>query len=195
MLRATDTRSSHPHPFKGGSTVSPAWLRDSSRPAIASLLGVCTAPAPAPTVTTTTSTKTGCLTPDPFVAMGGGTCYNGGWLPPGMSIPGGTTAPAPAPAPTSTGTATCTTPDPFASIPNMVGMCVNGGWIPLSVHTGTARLSSTGTWKITGDDGITYVPAAPLDSSLNGVRVSFAGVVQGTAGGQTLIQILKIARL
>ena len=28
-----------------------------------------------------------CATPDPFVSLGGGTCYNGGWLPPGMSPP------------------------------------------------------------------------------------------------------------
>jgi hypothetical protein len=25
----------------------------------------------------------GCITPDPFVAFGGGTCVNGGWFPPG----------------------------------------------------------------------------------------------------------------
>ena len=31
--------------------------------------------------------------------MGGGTCYNGGWLPPGMAPPQ-SPAPAPAPAPT-----------------------------------------------------------------------------------------------
>jgi len=28
---------------------------------------------------------TGCATPDPFVALGGGTCVNGGWLPPGIA--------------------------------------------------------------------------------------------------------------
>jgi len=27
------------------------------------------------------------VTPDPFVVLGGGTCVNGGWLPPGMVIP------------------------------------------------------------------------------------------------------------
>ena len=29
----------------------------------------------------------GCVTPDPFANMGGGTCWNGGWLPPGMAPP------------------------------------------------------------------------------------------------------------
>src|SRR5690348_17208212 len=33
-----------------------------------------------------------CSTPDPFVAIGGGTCVNGGWLPPGMVAPS-TTSP------------------------------------------------------------------------------------------------------
>jgi hypothetical protein len=58
-----------------------------------------------------------CATPDPFASLGGGTCVNGGWLPPGMA----------APAPTPTG---CAIPDPFASIPGMYGVCINGGWVP-----------------------------------------------------------------
>jgi hypothetical protein len=29
---------------------------------------------------------TTCGTPDPFVILGGGTCYNGDWLPPGMLL-------------------------------------------------------------------------------------------------------------
>jgi hypothetical protein len=73
-----------------------------------------------------------CSTPDPFASLGGGTCYNGGWLPPGMSPPA--TDPSPPPA---TSTTTCTTPDPFASIGG--GTCVNGGWLP----PGMAAPSST----------------------------------------------------
>lgn len=61
----------------------------------------------------------GCVTPDPFVALGGGTCSNGGWYPPGMS------APAPPPSPTPGG---CLTPDPFVVLGG--GRCVNGGWYP-----------------------------------------------------------------
>ena len=38
-------------------------------------------------VTLGTAIITTCSTPDPFSSLGGGTCYNGGWLPPGMVPP------------------------------------------------------------------------------------------------------------
>ncbi len=66
----------------------------------------------------------GCTTPDPFVALGGGTCVGGGWFPPGA-------APAPAPSPTPTPSPTsggCVTPDPFVALGG--GTCVGGGWFP-----------------------------------------------------------------
>ncbi len=74
-----------------------------------------------------------CTTPDPFAAMGGGTCVNGGWLPPGMSAGPITPAPtpvipAPIPAPPGNGTTGCTTPDPYVSLGG--GTCANGGWLP-----------------------------------------------------------------
>jgi endonuclease/exonuclease/phosphatase family metal-dependent hydrolase len=69
--------------------------------------------------------QTGCATPDPFTALGGGTCYNGGWFPPGMPIPGRPVAtPSPAPA----APAGCATPDPFTALGG--GTCYNGGWFP-----------------------------------------------------------------
>jgi len=45
---------------------------------------------PSTTSTTTTQPVYGgsCATPDPFVVLGGGTCYQGTWYPPGMPIPG-----------------------------------------------------------------------------------------------------------
>ena len=68
----------------------------------------------------------GCATPDPFVALGGGTCFNGGWLPPGVAPPSGDAAPPPPPPPPAqTG---CATPDPFVALGG--GTCVNGGWLP-----------------------------------------------------------------
>jgi hypothetical protein len=72
----------------------------------------------------------GCATPDPFASMGGGTCHNGGWLPPGMAPPsGGTTTPTiPPPSLPPPGTTGCSTPDPFASMGG--GVCYNGGWLP-----------------------------------------------------------------
>jgi hypothetical protein len=42
--------------------------------------------APPPSTPPPPPAPTGCTTPDPFVVLGGGTCYNGGWLPPGMVI-------------------------------------------------------------------------------------------------------------
>ena len=70
----------------------------------------------------------GCTTSDPFTSLGGGTCVNGGWLPPGMTPPGvnPTLPPLPAPPPPSSGD--CTTPDPFAALGG--GTCANGGWWP-----------------------------------------------------------------
>ena len=61
-----------------------------------------TVPAPTPTTPPPPPPQNGdgtCATPDPFAAMGGGTCYQGGWLPPGISPP--TPPPAP-PTPTPT---------------------------------------------------------------------------------------------
>ena len=66
-------------------------------------------------------TPGGCTTPDPFVALGGGTCVNGGWYPPGMGAP----VPTPPPPPVPGG---CITPDPFVALGG--GRCINGGWYP-----------------------------------------------------------------
>ena len=95
-----------------------------------------TAPPPPPP-----PPPTGCTTPDPFTAIGGGTCVNGGWVP-GTSGSGGTTGGCTTPSPgtgwtcvnggwlppTSGGTSGgCTTPAPGAG-----WTCVNGGWLPPS---------------------------------------------------------------
>jgi hypothetical protein len=51
--------------------------------------------------------------PDPFLASGGGTCINGGWVP------------------NSSPAASCGgLPDPFVAIGG--GVCINGGWVPLT---------------------------------------------------------------
>jgi glucose/arabinose dehydrogenase len=94
------------------------------------------APPPAPTPTqpapsTPPPANTGCTTPDPFVSMGGGTCYNGGWLPPGLAPPAPpqpSTPPPSTPPPGPPPASTCSTPDPFASLGG--GTCYNGGWLP-----------------------------------------------------------------
>lgn len=83
---------------------------------------------PTPTQTPT-PTPISCLTPDPFVALGGGRCVNGGWYPPGMNISTPTPTPTPLPLPTpSPAPGSCSTPDPFVAMGG--GRCVNGGWLP-----------------------------------------------------------------
>ena len=98
-----------------------------------------------------------CVTPDPFVAFGGGTCVNGGWffpdmtLPPPLPVPGGCITPDPfvafgggtcvsggwfppgvtAPPPPPPVPGGCITPDPFVAFGG--GTCVNGGWYPPGV--------------------------------------------------------------
>ena len=85
-----------------------------------------------------------CSTSDPFVSLGGGTCCNGGWLPPGLTCAGAPTQPPPSeppptepppsppsppPGPTPPpSSASCSTGDPFASLGG--GTCCNGGWLP-----------------------------------------------------------------
>jgi hypothetical protein len=73
----------------------------------------------------------GCATSDPFVALGGGTCLNGGWFPPGMLPAPGNVAPVTPPAIPSGGAGGCVTPDPFSTIPGLHGLCVSGGWYPV----------------------------------------------------------------
>jgi glucose/arabinose dehydrogenase len=119
-----------PDPFLsigGGTCVNGNWLPPTGTPEPAP-------PAPpdpaTPLPTPPPPGNASCTTPDPFVALGGGTCVNGDWLPPG-SVPAPdpaltpTPTPTPAPPPASGG---CDTPDPFASLGG--GTCVNGGWLP-----------------------------------------------------------------
>ena len=132
--------------------------------------------------------------------MGGGTCYNGGWLPPGMPIPGGgsaspTTTPPPPP---PSGVTACPGTDPFVGVDGLVGLCKDGNWLPIQGQTGTVRFNSTrGAWTIVGDDGVTYLPLTTLDSSLQirGLRVFFAGVPQGMQNGMMMMQMIKVSAL
>ncbi|HUR19674.1 MAG TPA: hypothetical protein VMZ90_02620 [Vicinamibacterales bacterium] len=128
--------------------------------------------------TIASSTRSGgCATPDPFTVIGGGTCHNGGWLPPGIPAPapppplpspnpGGCVTPDPfvalgggvcigggwrpptAPPPPPPPPTGCITPDPFISIPGMAGICINGGWNP------TTLVTVTGTMRFVAADGV-----------------------------------------
>ena len=86
-------------------------------------------PTPTPTAPPSASS---CTTPDPFAAFGGGTCYQGGWLPPGITPPAPPTTPRlhrrrrRRQTPPTGGT--CVTPDPFTALGG--GTCYQGGWLP-----------------------------------------------------------------
>ena len=78
-----------------------------------------------------------CTIADPFVVLGGGTCVDGNWLPPGMAPgPGPTT-----PFPVDPGAAPCKPPDPFSSLGG--GTCVNGNWYPPGMLVPAPPPSST----------------------------------------------------
>lgn len=77
-----------------------------------------------------------CATNDPFAELGGGSCLNGAWLPPGYTPPTDGTVNMPV-FDNGTQSAGCTTKDPYASLGG--GSCVGGGWLPpgMSLPTGT----------------------------------------------------------
>jgi hypothetical protein len=104
-----------------------------------------------------------CATPDPFTALGGGSCHAGNWFPPGHpgpSAPSSTPAPQ-APAVTTAppaGDHSCATDDPFREIPGLVGLCRAGGWTPWP------GISTSATVQLVTDDG--YVVLATDDGSV-----------------------------
>ena len=116
-----------PDPFAsigGGTCVDGGWIPGGMT---ASPLVVLPAPvSPTSSVSVPVTSSVGCTIPDPFVAIGGGTCVNGGWIPGHTATTSALTTTSSPTAPTSSGA--CTIPDPFVSIGG--GVCVNGGWIP-----------------------------------------------------------------
>lgn len=118
--------------------------------------------------------------------MGGGTCYNGGWLPPGMAIPGGTassqppTSPAPPDPPVALNTA-CSTPDPFVGLGG--GSCYQGGWLPPGFAvtvTGTLHVMDleAGLWNFEAADGTIFTSVSELaaDQLIDGALVTLHGL-------------------
>lgn len=120
---------STPDPFAalgGGVCYNGGWLPPGMSPPGEGSTPPPPSPSPAPAPATPPA---GCTTLDPFAAIGGGTCYNGGWLPPGMPVPGGSTPPpSPEPPPSAPPPTGCTTADPFAVLGG--GTCYGGGWLP-----------------------------------------------------------------
>ena len=131
------------------------------------LIGALFAVAGALSIHDTAHAQTGCTGPDPFAVLGGGTCYRGGWLPPGMPIPGASQAVTPSPAPASS--SVCMTPDPFAALGG--GTCYQGGWLP----PGMAIPSGSG-----GTAAPSPAPTAPAGSSTCTTADPFAALGGGT---------------
>ena len=131
------------------------------------LIGALFAVAGALSIHDTAHAQTGCTGPDPFAVLGGGTCYRGGWLPPGMPIPGASQAVTPSPAPASS--SVCMTPDPFAALGG--GTCYQGGWLP----PGMAIPSGSG-----GTAAPSPARTAPAGSSTCTTADPFAALGGGT---------------
>jgi hypothetical protein len=127
---------------------------------------------------------------DPFVALGGGTCVNGGWLPPGI-------APNPTPPPP----AGCLTLDPFAAIPGLAGICLNGGWLPtrLVQLEGTIRfVAGAGVWALETSPGVFQQLAVdpPAGIQVDGLAVSIVAKLRidrsPLAGYAAVIEVVSV---
>jgi hypothetical protein len=107
----------------GGTCLNGGWLPPGMTVSVeGDTLGDTRPPSEPGTVQVTAPTN--CITPDPFVALGGGTCVQGNWLPPGMVLPAGSYTPPPPPVVQSAPTG-CSTVQPGA-----LWVCRNGGWLP-----------------------------------------------------------------
>lgn len=121
----------------GGVCVNGGWLPPGMAPPVGAPPPTPSTPAPPAPPSTPAPPPAGsgtCQGADPFASIGGGVCFNGGWLPaamvPALPMPPSTPATPPTPPPPAvpSGPTTCSTPDPFASLGG--GRCVAGGWLP-----------------------------------------------------------------
>ena len=140
------------------------------------------------------------MTPDPFAAMGGGTCYNGGWLPPGMTPPSGTNQAVASPSTATTpSNNSCQGSDPFVSIGG--GTCYKGGWVPAGLKvtvSGTLRLVNLDeAWYIEGTDGIIYTSPYALAPAqrVNGAAVTLYGSTLPSLSGSDGVVIVSVLQL
>ena len=127
-----------PDPFTaigGGTCINGGWLPRNVVTPPAPPAQQTPTPTPTPAPPTPAPSPSSCATSDPFVALGGGTCFNGGWFPPGMLPAPGNVAPVTPPSVPAGGSGGCVTPDPFSSIPGLHGVCVGGGWYPVRANS------------------------------------------------------------
>ena len=84
-----------------------------------------------------------CPGADPFAIMGGGTCYNGNWLPPGIAPPAGSTPPPSPPPPSQPRSA-------VAPRSLVTWQCINNGWVPPGYPGTVLPLCTSGTPPVAG---------------------------------------------
>ncbi len=135
--------------------------------------------------------------------MGGGTCFNGGWLPPGMAPPtgSGTTSTAPPPPPSGTATRDCLTPDPFTILGG--GVCHLGGWLPPGSEitlTGIMHVTdaSKNEWAVELSDGTVVTSPTPLTPAqlVDGSTVILDGITlpsPSNANGVIVIEVVQLS--
>ena len=131
--------------------------------------------------TSAPAATSGCVTPDPFMAIGGGACVNGGWIPAGMeSTASASTSSDPVtdPLPPSTSSPTCSTPDPFMAIGG--GSCVNGGWIPAGMSAPTSSTSSASTSSTPASSTTVVVTSSASSSAGCTIPDPFVSIGGGT---------------
>jgi phosphatidylserine/phosphatidylglycerophosphate/cardiolipin synthase-like enzyme len=186
---ASSTPAPTPAPSSSGcTTVQPVptwlcingnWLPPDSPLAAGHVPG---SSAPPPPSTSPAPLSAGCATPDPFTALGGGTCFNGNWLPPGMAIPGANPAPLPAPTPPPSSSTGCTTPNPFTALGG--GTCFNGNWLPpgMAIPGNTAVPSLPPSAPPSGSSVCTTVRPAAGWLCINGGWVPPDSPLAGSGG-------------
>jgi hypothetical protein len=197
----------------GGTCFNGQWYPPTMLIAGSGATTTTTSPPPAPTPTPPTPTVPGaCVSADPFTFFGGGTCWNGRWLPPGMPVPGGApSSPAPTPAPPTGGPEIeqpttgggCFGTDPFRDIRGLLGLCSGGDWRPVRgvSSTGLVTAQNTGSgavvWGISAD-GQFYEVRGGLDQNLRveQMTVPFKAMLRsemtGLVAGSVVVDLLEI---
>jgi chitinase len=125
----------------------------------------------------TNSLHSACASKDPFLAIGGGSCMSGAWVPPGFSVsPNGASTTHPIFDNESSGGG-CTTADPYSALGG--GVCISGGWLPPGIQVGSKGSPSDQPTACMSSD-----PFSGVDG-LIGVCINQTWVpaIKGTIGG------------
>jgi hypothetical protein len=140
----------------------------------------------------------GCATPDPFVALGGGTCVNGGWRPPGMAEFSSAAATA-NPASQEIRPERCDAPHAFAAQGGSLWICGDeGGPHGIAAVGVLSEMLPGGTWAFVSDDGALYelTEEPPAGFQIEGLRVAIAALlVADPEKAWPLVEVLVLSAL